>query len=206
MVADDGYLGGVDMRFVGGALDERIDPAEADRSVLHAVRFDSVEPLCGESRGPLLPTLGEWGRAPGGVLNCARCLSLAPLSGFARPREVAEAGRQTAWRYIAGANYLRVAENGVAFFLPGHGFFRPRRLNWDEVVVFVPEEFSLPGLSADKGAGTRFGLARAWRISLQRPAGRAVAVPPYLPDMFSEQRAELWASGMNSALALPRKR
>jgi hypothetical protein len=108
------------------------------------------------------------------------------------------------WRYRAGANRFDVTPNGIAFWLPGLGYLRSRHLSWSDVLSFAPQLYSEPGLSRDKGAGRKFGSARAWRISLQRPHQRPIGLPVIVPDRYSEERVLEWATLMNLALALPR--
>jgi hypothetical protein len=199
MSSDEGEWSVVEVR----CLDPDVDTTEAGRPLLHAVTPHTMQARCGHSTYRLLPTLEFWWPTSGAVRPCADCCRLSQMQK--RPSEPArdrEASR--IWTYGSGVNYLGVAVDGVTFRLLGSGFFRCRRLSWDKVDVFCAEKYNEPGLSRDKGAGTKRGNALAWRIGLHPLSGRSIPIPCTLPAKYSEKSARELAAAFNSALDLPR--
>jgi hypothetical protein len=206
----DPYQGAVEIRFAKAAGENR-KVGHSFPPLLHAVTWETpVEPLCGHSEHPLLPTFTDWNRAGRGLrtycVACVACLQLAPVSKQQDSPRSEYAAPPFVWRYRDGLNRFDVLERGVAFFLPGFAFFRPQHLGWGQVDVFAPEKYTQAGLGRDKGAGAKFGSTQAWRVSLRRPGQRSVALPTFVPSLYSEERAAAWAAAMNAALALPRRR
>jgi hypothetical protein len=175
--------------------------------LLHAVDPGSLQSICARAPRTVLPILCPWVGYVNGINRCDECSRLAPDSKF-RLRLV-DLGPNEIWTYQNlnakhdPLNYLTLTTEGVIFRLAGVGFFRRRTLRWDAIDQFGIQRAAEPGLSRDKGAGTRWGSALAWRTVLYRKLGRPIWVPSHLPAEHSEVTARRLSSALNSALGLP---
>jgi hypothetical protein len=82
--------------------------ADAEYRRVHAVHADSINPLCGEARFPLLPTFARWTTAiQSGVQPCERCVALlTPRRSLPRPhlgRQLLLDGSTPQWTFTPSA-------------------------------------------------------------------------------------------------------